>query len=253
MSDPSAATGLDHIGIAGASLDTLARSFLDLGFHLTPTAAHASGRTANRCAMFRDGGYLELIATVPGHASATLDRFLTLGEGAHILALEIVDESAALDRLTRAGIAAEASVTERDAGGAKARFGLILPPDPPEGRVLLIRHHARNLLWRPEHIVHPNGARGLIEAVYATASPAVTMTHLSRVSGRHAEPDPLGGYRIALDHGCIRILPRDAAQMLFPGAAGGAPILGLTIASLGNQDRVVHAGGVAIRFVPASG
>src|ERR1051326_4743312 len=95
----SSGIGLDHVGIVGADLSALAKAFLDLGFALTPYAAHAGGRTANRCIMLRDGGYLELMAAVRGETSATLDRFLMHGPGAHILALEVPDEAAAQDRL----------------------------------------------------------------------------------------------------------------------------------------------------------
>ena len=256
--NPGAVTGLDHVGIVGASLDALARTFLDLGFHLTPCAAHASGRTANRCVMLRDGGYLELMAIVSGQSSATLDGFLARGPGAHILALEVADETAALERLNRANIDAGAvSITERllDAAvpeGPRARFALLMPPDSPDGRILLIRHLTPGLLWRPEHTVHPNGALALTEAVYAVAAPAETMARLSRLAGRPAEPGPLGGYRISCGRGTVRVLPRAAAETLFPGVSGGAPLTSLTIAADIPEARVVHAGGVAIRFVPAS-
>ena len=279
------AIGLDHIGIVGGDLDALAQAFSALGFHLTPRATHASGRTANRCVMLRDGGYLELMATVPGRSSATLDRFLARGPGAHILALEVGDAATALDRLRRAGIAAEVATTERDTDqpAAKARFALINPPDPPEGRMLLIRHLTRDLLWRPDTVVHPNHAVALTEAVYATDAPAEPMTRLSRLAGRPAEPDPLGGYRIPVARGFVRILPRAVALALFPGAAGSAPLIGVTIAAeSGNSisqpgtgqtttsataptqtvpihsapgnaviGRIAHAGGVAIRFIAA--
>jgi hypothetical protein len=277
-----AAIGLDHVGIVGADLDALARAFSGLGFHLTPYAAHASGRTANRCAMLRDGGYLELMATVPGQSSATLDRFLARGAGAHVLALEVADEAAARDRLRRAGIASEVSTTGRDADqhGAKARFAVVMPSDLPEGRVLLIRHLTRDLLWRPDTVDHPNRAVALTEAVYASDAPAETMTRLCRLAGRPAEPDPLGGYRIPLARGCVRILPRAAAAALFPGAAGVPPLVGLTLAAelpngitggithaptgqtttgqatIGHataSGRAIHVGGVAIRFTAASG
>jgi hypothetical protein len=246
-----ATIGLDHVGIVGADLGALSRAFAALGFTLTPYAKHASGRTANRCAMLRDGGYLELMSVVPGHSSATLDRFLARGPGAHILALEVEDEAAALDRLRRAGVAGEGSVTERDAGpdGTKARFALIMPADQPEGRVLLIRHLTRDLLWRPNAAAHPNRALALTEAVYSSDSPAETMTRLSRLTGRPSEPDPLGGFRIPLAHGCVRILDPAAAARLFPGASGAPPLLGLTIAAETSEARVVHAGGVAIRFI----
>jgi hypothetical protein len=249
-----AAIGIDHVGIVGADLNALAREFSSLGFHLTPYATHASGRTANRCVMLRDGGYLELIATVPGQSSTTMDRLLARGPGAYILALEVRDEAAALDRLRRAGITSELSITERDASepGAKARFALIMPPDLPDGRVLLIRHLTRELLWRPDNVVHPNRAVALTEAVFATDSPAETMTRLSRLAGRPAEPDPLGSYRVPLARGCVRILPRAAAATLFPGVAANPPLIGLTIAAEVPNDttsrRVFHAGGVAIQF-----
>ena len=70
------ATGLDHVGIVGRDLGSLAAAFEATGFHLTPLARHAGGRTGNRCAMFAEGGYLEPISTVDGGTSATLDRFL---------------------------------------------------------------------------------------------------------------------------------------------------------------------------------
>jgi hypothetical protein len=259
MSDhaPAAVLGIDHVGVVGADLDALARAFSGLGFHLTPFAAHASGRTGNRCAMFRDGGYLELMATVPGESSATLDRFLARGAGGHVLALEIGDEGAAAARLGRAGITGDALIAERDTGrdGAKARFAAIMPPDQPEGRVLLIRQLTRALLWRPDNIVHANGALALTEAVYASGTPAETMTRLSRLTGRPAVPDPLGGYCIPLPRGCVRVLPRAAAEVLFPGATGAAPLIGVTIAIAMTGDatgaQVVHAGGLAIRFSAA--
>jgi Glyoxalase-like domain len=261
MSDPDpaarsgAAIGLDHVGIVGADLDRLAESFAELGFHVTPFAAHESGRTGNRCVMLRDGGYLELIAKLPGQSSATLDRFLATGPGAHILALEIADEVAALARLHRACVqTGEPTVTERNSGltNAKSRFAVIMPPDQPEGRVLLVRQFTRELLWRPDNIAHPNRAVALTEAVYATDTPTEIMTRLSRLTGRPAEPDPLGGYRVTFAKGCVRVLPRAVASALFPGTAGGPPLIGLTVAIEGAGGPVVHAAGVAIRFAAVS-
>jgi hypothetical protein len=137
-----------------------------------------------------------------------------------------------------------------------------LPPDPPRGRTLLIRHLTRDLLWRPDNVVHPNHAVALTEVVYAGPRPAETMTHLSRLAGRPAEPDPVGGYRIPLARGVLRILPRTAAAALFQGATGAGALFGLTIAveaplnagAGGLPDApAIAAGGVAIRFVAAPG
>jgi hypothetical protein len=130
---------------------------------------------------------------------------------------------------------------------------MIVPPDQPEGRVLLVRQLTRELLWRPDNIVHPNRAVALTEVVYAADTPAEAMTRLSRLAGRPAEPDPLGGYRISLARGCMRILPRAVASAIFSGAAGTPPLVGLTVATEAVGGQVVHAGGVAIRFAAASG
>lgn len=112
VSHRGAAIGLDHVGIVGADLEALARAFLAMGFRLT---TRAGGRIANRCVMLSNGGYLELMATVPGRASVTLDRLLDRGPGAHILALEVDDDVAAVDRPRRKGPAV-------DAGGVAIRF-----------------------------------------------------------------------------------------------------------------------------------
>jgi hypothetical protein len=139
----------------------------------------------------------------------------------------------------------------------------------------------RDLLWRPDNVVHPNRAVALSEVVYAGDQPAQTMTRLSRLAGRPAEPDPLGGSRIALARGVLRFLPRAAAAKLFPGALGSGPVFGLTIAAETSKDTpksvtgdtptagaggnvvlatkdsaaglAINAGGVALRFVSAPG
>jgi hypothetical protein len=116
---------------------------------------------------------------------------------------------------------------------------------------VLIRHLTRDLLWRPDNTVHPNHAMALTEVVYAADAPAATMTRFSRLTGRPAEPDPLGGYRITLARGAVRILPRQVAASLFPGAAAAPPLIGLTIAAEAGNDRVVQASGVAICFIAA--
>ena len=148
----------------------------------------------------------------------------------------------------------ERLVDQAAPNGPRARFSLLMPPDSPEGRVLLVRHLTRDLLWRPEVTAHPNEAQELVEAVYATDTPAATMTTLSRLTGCPASPDSLGGYRIPLRRGRIRVLPLAAAATLFPGIAPGAGprLIGLTLATRSPRAAVVHAGGVALRFMPAA-
>ena len=269
-----AALTLDHVGIVGADLDALAAGFAGLGFCLTPLARHAGGRTGNRCIMFRDGGYLELVATVNGGTSATLDRFLGRYPGIHILALGIDDTTAAAERLRRAGINTHADRTERstddsDPAALHVAFDLLTPPDPPEGRVHLIHHLTPDAIWQERFLTHPNQTVQLEEAILVAPTPAETAARLSVLAGRPVQPDPAGGYVLPLKSGRIRILWPESWAIPHPGLT--APTLpwigGLTLTTAdGNaalhrlltdrgigHDQVpgllrVEAGGVVLRF-----
>ncbi len=213
----SAASELDHVGIVGHELDEMAAAFEAAGFHLTPLARHAGGRTGNRCAMFRDGGYLELMATVDGGTSATLARFLARHAGAHLLAFGVDDLAGAGARLERAcDEVPAASWTERavddgDPAGRRARFGLIGPFDRPEGRVHLVHHETPEALWQDRFVRHPNHALALEEVVLTVPEPAVTAAWYSQLVGRAVVPDRAGGFALPLPRGRVRILGGDRA------------------------------------------
>jgi hypothetical protein len=220
---PGVALSVDHVGVVGADLAALANDFRALGFQTTPLAAHAGGRTGNHCVMFADS-YLELIGTLPGGASATLERFLARYAGAHILAFAIDDPQAAVGRLGRAGMAGLSSYeTERaldDADPASARVGftLITPPDPAFGRLHLIRHHTRDALFAPVTRAHPNRAMALGGVTLGAPDPAALAATLSRLSGRAVVVDPDGVLRLDLPGPSVRVL-----------AAGVAMIAGVTV------------------------
>ncbi len=233
-----AALTLDHVGIVGSDLETLAAAFVRLGFCLTPLARHAGGRTGNRCAMFRDGGYLELVATVNGGISATLDRFLGRYSGVHILALGIGDTTAACERLRRAGIDVHADRSERstddsDPTAPLVAFALLTPPDPPEGRIHLIHHLTPDAMWQERFLSHPNQAVRLEEAILVAPAPAETAARLSVLAGRPVQPDPAGGYVLSLQTGRLRILSPASWASQHPNRT--APTLpwigGLTLAT----------------------
>ena len=270
----SRAVSLDHVGVVGRDLDGLAEMFGRLGFCLTPLARHAGGRTGNRCVMLRQG-YLELIATVDGGASATIDRFLARHGGAHIVALGVGDEDAALARLRRAGIdQAQMSHTDRavddaEPDGMRARFALITSPDLEAARINLIHHLTPETVWQERFLSHPNHAAALAEVIIVAATPAVTAAGLSRVAGRPLAPDPRGGYALDLPQGRLRIVPPDGAAALLPGtlASPEPRIAGIVvrtddgnrslldrlrqqgIAHLVADERVlVDAGGCTLRF-----
>jgi hypothetical protein len=227
-----AASSLDHVGIAGRDLDTLARAYAALGFTLTPFAQHhAPGAdgvvrpigTGNRCAMLRMG-YLELIAVVdPALPSNTLDRFLARYEGLHIIAFGIDDAEAELARLRQAGIAIPGIAwlerpVDTPEGVRTARFARLPLPEAPEGRIQLIRHLTPELLWQPGLLDHPNRAVSLLETVLVVEDSAAVAARLGRLAGS-APLEEAGEWVVTLGTGRLRIVPPGGAGRLFPGTA----------------------------------
>jgi hypothetical protein len=272
----SLATALDHVGVVGRDVAVLAAEFERLGFCLTPLARHAGGRTGNRNVMLRRG-YIELLSVVDGGSSATLDRFLARYAGVHILSIAIDDEAAALARLHRAGFVDAAlshtdrAVDDADPAAPRARFTLITPPDPAEGRVHLIRHLTPEALWQERFLHHPNHAIALEEVVLAVTEPAVTAAWLSRLAGRPMVPDAAGGYALDLHYGRVRMLPPRTVEAVYPDVV--IPVLpwiaGITLGTgdanaalrrrleeraipfrMADDELLVEAGGVVLRFRP---
>jgi hypothetical protein len=224
------ATTLDHVGIAGRDLATLAATYEGLGFTLSPFAQHhAPGAdgvvraigTGNRCAMLRQG-YLELIAVVdPALPSNTLDRFLARYEGLHILAFGIDDAEAELSRLraegvTIPGIAWLERPVDTPEGMRTARFARLPLPEAPEGRIQLIRHMTPELLWQPGLLDHRNHAVSLDEAILAVADPAEVAARFARLTGGGASAVD-GGVLVALPQGRLRIVTAEFAIKAIPG------------------------------------
>ena len=225
-------TSLDHVGIAGPSLDALAKQYEALGFTLTPFAQHhAPGPdgvmrpigTGNHCAMLRQG-YLELIAVVdPALPSNTLDRFLARYTGMHIVAFGIADAAAELARLQADGVPIPGIAwLERPvgtpSGTATARFARLPMPDAPEGRVQLIEHLTPELLWQPHLLDHANHAVSLDEVIIAATDPAETATRLARLAATTPSPCE-GGFVVGLGAGRMRIVTKEAAAAALPGLA----------------------------------
>lgn len=214
----STAVALDHLGVAARDLAPMAAAYERLGFALSPIAQQSGRRrpdlpvepwgSGNRCAFLKHG-YIELIAILdPALYDNTLGAFLARYPGMHILALAIEDPEANLARMRAAGIDIPGIAwLERpvEAGGPIAKFARLPFPDPPEGRVQLIRHLTPELVWNPKWMDHANKAVALEEAILSAREPAETAARLSCLSGLPVEPDPDGGFLLRL-----------------PGAAGAA-------------------------------
>ena len=226
------AIDLDHAGVAGRDLDSLAALFERLGFKLTPRARHSGRRapdgpvepfgTANRCIMLRQG-YLELIAIVdPNCYSDGLERFLARHQGLHIIALSIGDELANLQRLRQSGIDIpgvawlERPVDDADPNGLRARFARLPLPDAPEGRIQLIRHLTPEAIWQPRFLDHPNHAVALEEVMLAVENPAESAARFSLLAGRPTVADTAGGYALNLERSRLRLLPAETLRAELP-------------------------------------
>ena len=241
----STAVALDHVGIAARDLGPICAAYERLGFALSPIAQQSGRRrpdlpvepwgSGNRCAFLKHG-YIELIAILdPALYDNTLNRFLDRYAGMHILALAITDAEANLARLREAGLDIPGIAwLERpvEAGGPIAKFARLPFPDPPEGRVQLIRHLTPELVWQEKWMDHANKAVALEEAILCAKAPAETAARLSRTSGLPVEPDPAGGFLLRLPGAAraagpfapvmetrVRILTEEALPAVLPGVS----------------------------------
>ncbi|MCA3390137.1 MAG: VOC family protein [Roseomonas sp.] len=237
------ALALDHLGVAARDLAPICAAYERLGFTLSPIAQQSGRRrpdlpvekygSGNRCAFLKHG-YIELIAILdPALFDNNLNAFLARYPGMHILALAMLDEEANLARLRAAGLDIPGvAYLERpvEAGGPIARFARLPFPDPPEGRVQLIRHLTPELVWQDRWMDHANGAEILEAAILSADNPAETAARLSRLSGLPVEPDPAGGFLLRLPGAAraagpkapvletrVRVLTPEALATVLPG------------------------------------
>jgi len=237
------ALALDHLGVAARDLAPMCASYERLGFTLSPIAQQSGRRrpdlpiekygSGNRCAFLKHG-YIELIAILDtGLFDNDLNAFLARYAGIHILALAMLDEDANLARLRQAGIDIPGvAYLERpvEAGGPIARFARLPFPDPPEGRVQLIRHLTPELVWQDRWMDHANKAEVLEAAILCAENPADTAARLSRLAGLPVEPDPAGGFLLRLPGAAraagpkapaletrVRVLTPEALGSVLPG------------------------------------
>lgn len=233
------ATGLDHAGVAVPNLDAAAAAFEALGFQVTPTAPHLPGGiTGNRCIMFAHG-YIELLGNLGGQ-SATLARFLARYQGIHVISLSTDNASLAAQRLGRDPIE-----SARDS----ARFVRVALTEL-EPRLQLIQHLTPEAVWRPETLIHPNGAQSLEAIVMTAENPARAAADLSRAAGLPVVPDPDGGTTLRMAHGEVRIL-RDLAK-LFPSLTPPPSlpyVAGVILKCPSLAGQTASAAGVALKFI----
>ena len=182
---------IDHLVLPVTTL-TLARQRLtSLGFTVAPDARHPFG-TGNCCVFFNNGTYLEPITSLDRNATdmaaaeglvfvRRIKRFTERqGEGFAMLALASGDAEADHAAFTRAGIV-DGPVYRftRNAtlpGGEEREIGVALAytdfSPASDATFFACQHLAKDVLFQPAYLDHPNGATGVSSVVAVAETPA---------------------------------------------------------------------------------
>ena len=150
-------TGLDHVPIAVADLDSAAARYRKLGFVLKPGRPHPNG-IRNQHVKFLEGTELELITAPEARDALTQEyrTFLASGDGPAFLALY----APAMDTL---------AARLRGTGRATRRSeGILSFAESDPLRYIFFGGRNASPTDRPEHFAHPNTARSLV-AVWVAA------------------------------------------------------------------------------------
>jgi catechol 2,3-dioxygenase-like lactoylglutathione lyase family enzyme len=178
----SGIAGIDHIIIGVRDLEAARRTWMRLGFTLTPRGRHIGQGTANYCIMFgRD--YLELLGFVEHDEHAhRLATFLAQREGPMSVAFAPERDAAATSAaLAACGLHPSAPralgrALELPEGDVTPRFSLVnLPPDEtPALDCFICGHLTPELVRCPEWLAHPSGVAG-IKSVHLVADDPSTL------------------------------------------------------------------------------
>lgn len=215
------------------SLESIASQYERLGFCLTPASQHASPPapgepavlrgTANRCAML-NAGYIELLAVVdPKLDTLGVPEALAKYEGMHILAFETDDPQGEQARLREAGygsvnLAYLQRTLQTEQGEGLARFVQVRTPPQtmPEGRVFMLQHPTRELVWQPRYLTHPNTATQLAEIIVAVDDLAEAGERYARYLACTARRQA-GQVSFGLKQGTFTLMERPALERAYPG------------------------------------
>jgi catechol 2,3-dioxygenase-like lactoylglutathione lyase family enzyme len=251
---------LDHVGVAVRDLDAAAVQFERLGFRLTPRGYHtlpaapdgtrARLGTGNNCAML-EHGYIELIGITGPNYSGRLQTDLDRYEGVHIIAFGTQDSEATVQSLRRSGIPADVRLLERpidhEGDTELAQFEIIEFGDAlPELYAFAIHHATPEALWKPELLVHPNGAKSLEGITIAVSDSRNLAQRLRRVLGNAS--DSATGV-IDLRRGMVRLVDEGWVATNYRGPPLPTPAVVAITLGTENLDRtadVLRARGVDI-------
>jgi hypothetical protein len=179
---------IDHVVVLVSDLAAAGAAFEGAGFHVTPETRHSAAMgTANRCVMLHGNGYIEIMGIVAETpANATWRKLLSDGAGIRALALRSTDIDASAGQLASLGVAAEpVRHFSRLTADGELRFSItrIDPEATPGLQCLVCQHHTAELLWRPETMIHANGAARLASIALPQVGSLSGLPHDERGEG----------------------------------------------------------------------
>jgi len=226
LTDQGLADVLDHVAVVSSFPGRLFTTYESMGFTLSPVARHSGSvrpgaptepwGIGNRCAMFADGGYLELLAVFDNNLFCRgFPERLANYEGLHIVAFECADATHAGEKLRDAGIEVQGiGCLERPVdtpeGTKLAQFSLVRvdPALIPECHFNILQHRTPEHLWQPSLVDHANGARRLLSISVCSAEPPATSARFQ--SMLDAVPEKIDGiHRLSMRRGHVDFVTPD--------------------------------------------
>ena len=229
-------TGLDHVLVGVADLESALATWQGLGFTLTPRGRHIGWGTANYCIMFEQD-YIELLGIVDDSQFVNrLDEFLAAeGEGLLGLAFAADNAEQAYQDLKASNIGVQPAkelkrLLELPDGTVTPEFALVHidSADTAGLRAFVCTHLTREMVWQPRWLRHANGAEAITGIEISVADPQATANRLARLTS--ASPVPCtGGFSLTLpgDVCTLTVTSGDRAEPSLTGMTVMVPTLDL--------------------------
>jgi hypothetical protein len=226
--------GIDHPLVVVRDLQGVAERYTALGFSPRPLGRHPWGTTM-RLVQF-DGSSIELMGV---EEEALLDRHAINGfsfgrtirdqlrerEGISLLALNSTDAEADAATVTRRGIACQGTIdfgrdiqledgrTDR----TKTTLKIFVDPELPRLGNFAVHQHRPDLIFRPDWLVHPNGATRINRVTIMAPRDQwlAVWQRLAGLYGNDAVFETAGGFGAITGNGRFVVLDKPSVEQAY--------------------------------------
>ena len=221
--------GIDHLVLAGHSLQKARDGYERLGFTCTPVGQHAWG-TANILVQLQ-GSFLEILTvdrpellTDPAKGEFSFGRFnqnyLAGREGFSMLVLESRDAAAdqtdfrkkRLKTYAPFGFSRQAVLPGGEAVTVSFSLTFVTDVAAPQVGYFTCQQHAPEYFWKPEYQSHANGALAISETVMISREPQSHRGFLESFSGSLETVAGDERVSVATPRGSLSVLSPEAAE-----------------------------------------